>query len=213
MINQLLDLLAQLVISVIHVTGYTGVFLLMVAESCGIPAPSEVIMPFAGFLVWKGEMSFWIVVFLGTLGNLIGSLGAYYLGKIGGRPLIERFGKYIFISHHDLDVADRWFSRHGNATVFVGRLLPVIRTYISFPAGIAKMDVMKFSFYTTLGALPWSILFTWLGFKAGEHWESIRERLHNFDLAIAVLLFMTIIWFVISHLRRKRKVDQLDISH
>lgn len=180
----------------------------MAAESCGIPAPSEVIMPFAGFLVWKGEMSFWIVVFLGTVGNLVGSLIAYYIGKIGGRPLIERFGKYIYMKQHDLDMADRWFAVHGNATVFVGRLLPVVRTYISFPAGIAKMNVAHFSLYTTLGALPWSILFTWLGFKAGEHWESIRARLHNFDVTIAVLLAIAIIWFIVSHIKRKRRAAQ-----
>lgn len=206
MITGIVDILAKFVIGVIGVLGYPGIFLLMLAESCGIPMPSEVIMPFSGFLVVDGRMAFWPIVIAGTLGNLIGSLLAYWIGAKGGRPLIEKYGKYILISKHDLNLADRWFKKYGDWTVFFGRLLPVIRTYISFPAGISKMDIRKFSLYTTLGALPWTILFAYLGVKMGANWELIREKLHKFDLSILVILILLIGLYIWRHLKH-RKLD------
>ena len=145
MITTLIDFLVQLVINIIATTGYAGVFLLMLLESCGVPAPSEAIMPFAGFLVAAHQFSFWLTVLIGALGNLAGSLLAYFICLKGGRPLVEKYGKYILISKYDLDKADVWFKKRGELTVFIGRLLPVVRTYISFPAGIAKMNLKKFS--------------------------------------------------------------------
>lgn len=204
MITYLLDLLAKIVVAVIGFTSYSGIFFLMLAESCGIPMPSEVIMPFSGFLVADGQMNFWLVVLMGTFGNLAGSLLAYWIGAKGGRPLIEKYGKYILISHHDLDTADNWFKKYGNLTVFFGRLLPVIRTYISFPAGIAKMDLKKFSFYTFIGAFPWCVLFTWLGVKMGNNWELIKAKLHNFDLAMAILVVIAIGWYIWRHLKKRK---------
>jgi len=204
MITNLIDFLAKTVVMVINFTGYSGVFLLMTLESCGIPAPSEVIMPFSGFLVANGSLNFWIVVLMGTFGNLFGSLLAYWIGFRGGRPLIEKYGKYILISHHDLDLADKWFKNYGNLTVFFGRLLPVIRTYISFPAGIAKMDLKKFSFYTFIGAFPWCVLFTWLGVKMGNNWELIKAKLHNFDLSMALLVVIAVVWYIWRHLKNRR---------
>lgn len=204
MISQLLIVLTDFVIHVIGVLGYPGVFLLMLLESCGIPLPSEATMPFAGFLVSEGRMAFWIVVALGVLGNLVGSLLAYEIGRRGGRPLIEKYGKYLLISKHDLDIADRWFSKRGELMVFVGRLLPVVRTYISFPAGISKMKISRFAFYTVLGCLPWSILFAWLGVKLGENWPLIREKLHNFDLAIAIIIVASVVLYVWRHLRHRK---------
>ncbi len=204
MITTLIDLLAQLVIQIIDAIGYGGVFLLMAVESCGILMPSEVIMPFSGFLVALGKMSLWPVVLLGALGNLAGSLLAYYIGYKGGRPLIEKYGKYIFLNKHDLDLSEKWFAKHGELVVFAGRLLPVVRTYISFPAGVAKMDIKKFSFYTLLGALPWSGLFAWLGVKMGDNWELIKTKLHNFDLAIAVLVVAGVILLIIKQYRKKK---------
>lgn len=203
MITEIINFLANLVIQIIDFFGYAGVFLLMLVESCGIPMPSEVIMPFSGFLVAMGKMNFWLVVLIGTLGNLAGSMLAYYIGLKGGRPVLEKYGKYVLISRHDLDLADRWFTKYGNLTVFFSRLLPVIRTYISFPAGIAKMNFNKFCLYTFLGALPWSALFAWLGVKMGNNWELIREKLHNFDLLMAVLIIAIIIWFIIRHLKHR----------
>lgn len=205
MIANIIDILANIVIQTINFIGYGGVFFLMLLESCGIPMPSEVIMPFSGFLVATGKMSFWLVVFLGALGNLAGSLAAYWIGLKGGRPLAEKYGKYILISTHDLDIADKWFKKRGQLTVFFGRLLPVVRTYISFPAGIAKMEIKKFSFYTFAGALPWCILFTWLGVKMGQNWELIRQKLHNFDLAILIFIVLAIALYIYRHLRNLKK--------
>lgn len=204
MVAQIIDVLANWVINTIDLMGYTGVFILMLIESCGIPMPSEVIMPFSGFLVATGEFNFWAVVILGTLGNLAGSILAYYIGHKGGRPLIEKYGKYVLISRHDLDIGDKWFTKRGELAVFVGRLLPVVRTFISFPAGIAKMDFKKFCFYTFLGALPWCILFTWLGVKMENNWELIREKLHNFDMTIAVLIVVAIVWYIWRHFRHRK---------
>lgn len=167
--------------------------------------PSEVIMPFSGFLVVSGQMTFWMIVAMGTLGNLAGSLLAYWIGFRGGRPLIEKYGKYILISAHDLDIADKWFKKYGDWTVFFGRLLPVIRTYISFPAGISKMDVKRFSIYTTLGALPWTALFAWLGIKMGDNWDLIREKLHNFDMLIAIIVVLLILLYIYRHFRVSKK--------
>ncbi len=205
MITAIIDFLANFVVKVIDILGYPGVFLLMLVESCGIPMPSEVIMPFSGFLVADGKMNFWAVVFLGAFGNLIGSLLAYWIGMKGGRPFIEKYGKFILISKHDLDLADSWFKRFGQWTVFFGRLLPVIRTYISFPAGIAEMNIAKFSFFTFIGAFPWCVLFTWLGVKMGNNWELIREKLHNFDMAILILVILCIVLYVYRHIRNHRK--------
>ena len=203
MIAPIINWLVNIVVSAVNFTGYAGIFLLMLAESCGVPAPSEVIMPFAGFLVAQGKLGFWAVVIAGSLGNLAGSLLAYYIGWKGGRPLLEKYGKYVLISRHDLDLAERWFTNYGPAAVFSGRLLPVVRTYISFPAGVAKMEMKRFSLYTFAGALPWSILFTWLGVKMGDNWEQIREKLHNFDLAIVVLIAVGIIWYVWRHIKHR----------
>lgn len=205
MITQIFDILSAIVIGTIGYLGYAGIFLLMLIESCGIPMPSEIIMPFAGYLVFNGQMSLLMISLVGALGNLAGSLLAYWIGSKGGRLLIEKYGKYILISKHDLDIADRWFFKYGQFAVFFGRLLPVVRTYISFPAGIAKMDVRKFSFYTFLGALLWSLLFGWLGVKMGQHWDKIREILHNFDLTVVFLLAIAIAWYIWKHLKRKKQ--------
>jgi membrane protein DedA with SNARE-associated domain len=204
MITSIIDFLANIVIHAIDSIGYAGVFFLMLVESCGIPMPSEVIMPFSGFLVAVGKMNFWAVTFLGAFGNLIGSLIAYWIGLKGGRPLIEKYGKYFLISKHDLDIADSWFKKRGPLTAFFGRLLPVVRTYISFPAGIAKMDIKKFAVYTFAGALPWCMLFTWLGIKMGANWELIRLKLHNFDMAIAVLIVVVVGLYIYRHIRQNK---------
>lgn len=204
MITSIIDVLANFTVHIIDILGYPGIFILMFAESCGIPMPSEVIMPFSGFLVADGKMTLLAITLAGTFGNLFGSLLAYWIGYKGGRPLIEKYGKYILISKHDLNLADSWFKKYGDWTVFFGRLLPVIRTYISFPAGISKMDIKKFSIYTTLGALPWTLLFGWLGVKMGANWELIREKLHNFDMAIGLFVLLIIFLYVYRHLRQRK---------
>ena len=205
MITKIIDILAAVITGVIGYLGYTGIFLLMLFESCGIPMPSEVIMPFSGFLVAKGQLVLWAVVIVGSLGNLAGSLLAYFIGLKGGRPFIEKYGKYILISKHDLDLADRWFKNYGQLTVFFGRLLPVIRTYISFPAGVAKMNLKKFAFYTFAGALPWCLLFGWLGVKMGNNWDLVRAKLHDFDLTILLLVIILVALYVWRHLHHRKK--------
>jgi len=205
MITAAINFVVLAITEIIAATGYAGVFLLMLFESCGIPAPSEVIMPFAGFLAAAGKLGFAGVVASGTLGNLCGSCLAYYIGLKGGRPLIEKYGRYIFLSRHDLDKADFWFKKYGEPTVLIGRLLPVVRTYISFPAGVGKMNFKKFCVFTLLGALPWSALFAWLGIKLQSHWDIIRQRLHDFDLAMAILLVLAVVWFIWKHARRRRR--------
>ncbi|OQB06146.1 MAG: Inner membrane protein YabI [bacterium ADurb.Bin212] len=204
MVTMILDILAHWVISIIDFMGYFGVFVLMLVESCGILMPSEVIMPFSGFLVADGSMNFWLVVLLGALGNLAGSLLAYWIGWKGGRPLIERYGKYILLSKHDLDLADHWFTKYGSATTFFGRVLPIVRTFISFPAGIAKMDLKKFSIYTFLGAFIWCIPLTYAGVKMGENWARIREYLHNFDLTVGILIVVFLVWYIWRHIKNSR---------
>ena len=190
---------------VISTLGYGGVVLLMAIESANIPLPSEVIMPFSGFLVTKGELNLWLVGLAGAVGCTVGSIFSYYLGKWGGRPLIEKYGKYILISHHDLDLADRWFKKKGEMTVFVGRLLPVIRTFISFPAGISEMNFPRFVVYSFLGSFPWSLLLAYVGLKMGENWESLRGYFHGLDWVILILIVVGIVWYVNRHIKNSRK--------
>ncbi|MDD5341147.1 MAG: DedA family protein [Patescibacteria group bacterium] len=201
----LINFFIQIIIAIIDKTGYAGVFILMLLESCGLPIPSEIIMSFSGFLIVNGRLLFWLVVIFGVLGNLVGSCLAYLIGRYGGRTLIEKYGKYILISHHDLNLADRWFNKYGDWAVFFGRLLPVIRTYISFPAGIAEMNFKKFSLFTFLGVIPWTILFTWLGVKLGNNWELIQQKLHNFDLLMLLLLLLLIVLYIWRHLKNRNK--------
>ena len=186
--------------------GYLGVMLAMAIESAMIPLPSELILPFAGFLVSDPSQlepitgqpwSFWIVVVVGTIGNTLGSLVAYALGAYGGRPFLERYGKYVLIRPHEIEIADRFFARWGTQTVFFSRLLPIVRTFISFPAGVARMDLRKFIVYSTAGAFLWSILLVWAGVQLGANWVEIRAMLQPFDLAIAigvVVLFVAFVW-------------------
>ena len=175
--------------------GYLGVLIAMAIESAMIPLPSELILPFAGFLVsdptklepLTGQpWNFWIVVLVGTLGNTIGSLIAYAIGAWGGRPFLERYGRYLLIREHEIEIADHFFARWGSQTVFVGRLLPIVRTFISFPAGVARMNLRKFVVYSTAGAFLWSTALVWAGVQLGKNWEEIRKALQPFDLLIAV---------------------------
>jgi membrane protein DedA with SNARE-associated domain len=175
--------------------GYVGVMLAMAIESAMIPLPSELILPFGGFMVSDPNQiepltgrpwEFWIVVIVATVGNTLGSLVAYAVGAYGGRPFLERYGRYILIRPHEIEVADRFFVKYGAATVFFGRLLPIVRTFISFPAGVTRMPLGKFILYSTLGAFPWSIALVWAGMQLGANWVDIRHMLQPFDLAIAV---------------------------
>ncbi|MGH8402629.1 MAG: DedA family protein, partial [Gammaproteobacteria bacterium] len=148
MTAKLVALVAGFIIATISALGYGGIVLLMAIESACIPLPSEIIMPFSGYLVYRGEMTLWLVALAGAVGCVLGSLVAYWVGARGGRPLVEKYGRYILVSHHDLDVADRWFNRRGDIIILIGRLLPLVRTFIAFPAGVARMSMTKFILYT-----------------------------------------------------------------
>jgi membrane protein DedA with SNARE-associated domain len=203
LVTRVLEALASLIIYVISRMGLPGIVLLMAIESACIPLPSEVIMPFSGYLVFLGEYSLWSVGLAGAIGCVVGSVPAYYLGMYGGRPLIEKYGKFILMSHHDLDLADRWFARHGQATVFFARLLPVIRTFIAFPAGVARMEMKRFIVYTFAGSLPWCLGLAYVGMVMGESWPTLREYFHRFDLAIGAVLLAAIVWYVRRHFRNR----------
>ena len=187
--------------------GYIGVMVAMAIESAMIPLPSELILPYAGFLVSDPSQlepltgsawNFWVVVVFATIGNTLGSLVAYAIGAFGGRPFLERYGRYLLIRPHEIEVADRFFQQHGNLTVFVGRLLPIVRTFISFPAGVARMPILPFVVYSTAGAFLWSALLVYAGTVLGANWLAIRHALQPFDLAIAVavvVLFVGLLWW------------------
>jgi membrane protein DedA with SNARE-associated domain len=185
--------------------GYLGVMVAMAIESAMIPLPSELILPYAGFLVSDpsqiepltgGTWNFWIVVVAATIGNTLGSLIAYAIGAYGGRPFLERYGRYLLIRPHEIELADGFFAKHGAATVFIGRLLPIVRTFISFPAGVARMPLGKFVVYSTGGAFLWSMLLVYAGTVLGANWVQIRETLQPFDLAIAVAVVLLVVGFI-----------------
>lgn len=201
--SALLEAFASLIISIIEQTGYAGIAFLMALESANIPIPSEITMPFAGYLVFTGSFSFFWVVFWGTMGNVVGSLISYAVGYWGGRPFLNRFGRYLLIKPHDLQTAERFFHRYGAFAVFLGRLLPIVRTFISFPAGIARMNIWKFIAYTTLGCIPWSILLAYAGVVAGEHWDFLGAYFRKFDWLVAFLLLFGAVWWIRRHFFRK----------
>jgi len=202
MIEKIIAALAGMTVAVISKSGYLGVLLLMAIESACIPLPSEIIMPFAGYLVYTGRFHLLWAATAGALGCNLGSVIAYEIGCYGGRPLVERYGSYIFLTRHDLDMADRFFHRFGSAAVFIGRLLPVIRTFIALPAGVAKMSRLKFHVYTFVGSWPWCFGLAWVGMKLGERWDTnprLRQWLHRLDAVIIILILAAVTWFVWSH--------------
>ncbi|MHB9154607.1 MAG: DedA family protein [Endomicrobiales bacterium] len=201
MVEKILGMLSLFVISTISAMGYAGVVLLMAIESACIPLPSEVILPFSGYLVSQGVFNLQLVALMGALGCVLGSLVAYYAGAWGGRKWIEKYGKYVLISHHDLDLADRWFSRYGDLTVLAARLLPVIRTFIAFPAGVARMRMSTFIIYTFVGSYVWSLGLAWVGMRLGEHWDSLKVYFHRFDAVIGVIIVAGAVWYVWRHIK------------
>jgi membrane protein DedA with SNARE-associated domain len=179
--------------------GYLGITVTMAIESACIPLPSEIVMPFSGYLVAQGEMSLLGVSLAGAVGNLIGSLLAYFVGIFGGRTFVEAYGRYLLIREADLDVADRWFERYGEVTVFSSRLLPIVRTFISLPAGIARMNLPRFCLYTFVGSLLWNFALAYVGFKLEKHWSVVGEYLHPLQYVIATLLIFGLFWFILRH--------------
>jgi len=208
MIARILEILSGVIVATISWLGYPGIVLLMAIESACIPLPSEIIMPFSGYLVSTGQMNLWLVGVAGAVGCVLGSLVAYWVGSKGGRPLIEKYGRYVLVSRHDLDMADRWFASHGEIIVFVSRLLPAIRTFIAFPAGVARMNLKRFIIYTFAGSLPWCLGLAYVGQKLGQKWnqdDTLKTWFHRFDFVIGILAVLMIGWWVWRHIGHLRK--------
>jgi membrane protein DedA with SNARE-associated domain len=211
MIEKILAVLAHFIISVISVSGYAGIALLMAIESACIPLPSEIIMPFSGYLVFTGRFQLFWVATAGAIGCNLGSAVAYWVGAYGGRPMVERFGRYVLLDKKDLDRTTRFFFKYGSITVFVARLLPVVRTFIALPAGIAKMPQLRFHIYTFLGSWPWCFVLAYVGMKLGQGWETdprFKAVFHEFHTVVVVLLLAGIGWFLWSHLTRRTQPNQ-----
>jgi membrane protein DedA with SNARE-associated domain len=188
MLEKIIAGISSLIIATISTLGYTGVVLMMAIESACIPLPSEVIMPFSGYLVATGRFELNMVAIAGAVGCLLGSYAAYYVGASGGRRFIERYGRYVLIAPHELEIADRFFLRWGSHAVFWSRMLPVVRTFIAFPAGVSRMRLLPFTIYTLIGSYLWCLMLAYAGMKLGQHWDHLAPWFHRFDALIAVLL-------------------------
>lgn len=210
MIEHVLAALATFIIAVISGVGYLGIALLMAIESACVPLPSEIIMPFAGYLVSTGRFALPLAATAGALGCNLGSIVGYEIGKRGGRPVAERWGRYLLIGPGELDAADRFFARWGNIAVLIGRLLPVIRSFIAFPAGVARMRLLPFHLYTFIGSWPWCFGLAWVGMRLGDRWNSdprLKEWFHRADALIAVVLVVAVglyAWHRVRGVRRAR---------
>jgi membrane protein DedA with SNARE-associated domain len=210
MTERILPYLIHFVTQVIGSMGYAGIVALMGIESACIPLPSEIIMPFAGYLVYTGRFSLFWAATAGAIGCNVGSVLAYWIGAAGGRPLVERYGRWVLMSHHDLDRMTRFFEKYGTITVLLGRLLPVVRTFIAFPAGVARMPQLRFHIYTFIGSWPWCYGLAYAGMKLGEKWHTdprFEQAFHRFHLVVELALVAGIVWFVWSHFNRFKKTD------
>ncbi|ATE65652.1 DedA family protein [Rhizorhabdus dicambivorans] len=205
MFHAIIAALASFIIAVISWGGYTGIVILMAIESACIPLPSEIIMPFSGYLVSTGQFDLYMAATAGAIGCNVGSIFAYELGKRGGRAVVDRWGRYFLMSHSDLDRAERFFARWGDLTVLICRLLPAIRSFIAFPAGVARMPLFRFHLYTFIGSWPWCFGLAWVGMKLGDQWRTdarLSGILHKLDFVIVGLILASGIWFVWHRLKK-----------
>ena len=200
---EILGSLTNFIIHTISNSGYLGIFFLMVAESALIPIPSEVIMPFSGYLVTTGKFNVILVIVAGSIGNLVGGLVAYYVGAYLGRGFVLKYGRYVLLKKSHLELAESYFKKYGDRSTFISRLLPAIRTYVSLPAGVAKMNLKKFAVYTLVGSIIWNTALTYIGIKLGEEWNSIRRYSHYLDAVVIIVVIVVIIIYL-----KKRKTTQ-----
>lgn len=198
MVERLIDL----VIMVLDKTGYVGTFVAMALESACIPVPSEAILPFGGYLSFSGRLNLIAVIIIGTLGGTFGSCVSYYIGKIGGRPLVEKYAEKLKLSKSHINKSDEYFNRYGESIVFFSRLLPIIRTFISLPAGISKMNFKKFLVYTFIGSLIWSIMLAFAGYKMGENWTAIRGLFHFADIGVVIIVVVFVLYKMVLKFRK-----------
>jgi len=210
MSERIITLLVQFITHVIDAGGYAGIAALMGLNSSGVPIPSELIMPFSGYLVYLGRFHLLMVTLAGAVGCNLGSAIAYWIGAKGGRPLVERYGKWVLLSHHDLDRMTWFFLKYGSITILLGRMLPVVQTFVAFPAGIARMGRVRFHVYTSLGSCVWYYCLAYVGMKLGEKWHTdprLYQAFHRFHLAVELALLAGIVWFLWSHIRRGKDAE------
>ncbi|MBI5530824.1 MAG: DedA family protein [Candidatus Doudnabacteria bacterium] len=200
----ILSYITNLITHTISTLGYAGVGFLMAVQTVAIPIPSEIILPFAGFLVYTGKFNIWLVALSGSLGSCLGASIAYYIGFKGGRPLVEKYGKFIFISKHDLELADKFFAKYGALAAFLGMTLPVFRSFIAFPAGISKVPIKKFLLYVFAGSFVWSLLLSYLGMVLGANWVSLREKFKGLDYVILAVIILGAAFWVYRHWKNRK---------
>ena len=203
--------IADFATNFIEKTNYLGIFILMTLESMVAPVPSEAVMPFAGFAIFNGTLTWRGVIFFSTLGSLVGSLIGYWIGAKGGRPLVEKWGKYLLLDKHDLDITEKWFSKRGDSTVFICRFIPVVRHLISIPAGIGKMSLTKFSIYTVIGAAMWNSILTVAGYHLKNNWDEIMKYSHIIDYFIVAALFIVFVYYVYKLRKNHKKTKASNI--
>jgi membrane protein DedA with SNARE-associated domain len=208
LIASITDPIVEVAVDVVEAMGLWGVFVLMVLESACIPVPSEATMLFAGFNVSDGEYSLFAATAVGSIANLVGSWIAYAVGYYGRVDIIEKHGHKVFIRKHHLEWADRWFEKYGDATVFFTRMLPIVRTFISLPAGVARMPFWRFTVFTLLGCIPWVFMLTYAGMKAGDNWEDWKDSLHYVDYAVAAMIVGGVIYLFVRHRRRRNEASE-----
>jgi membrane protein DedA with SNARE-associated domain len=202
--------LIALFVSLIASGGYVSVVILMAIQSACIPIPSEVIMPLAGYALAHSQLDLIILATVASLASNLGSIPAYWVGARGGRPMVERYGSYLLLSRHDLDRVDHFFNRFGSITVLIGRMLPIIRTFIAFPAGVAKMNQLRFHIYTFIGSWPWCYALAWVGMKLGATWNTdprFKEIFHRFHIAVELVIVAAFVWFVVSHWKNRIRTE------
>jgi membrane protein DedA with SNARE-associated domain len=202
--------LIALLIALISSGGYTMVVLLMAIQSACIPIPSEVIMPLAGYALAHTQVQLILLATLASLASNLGSIPAYWVGARGGRPMVERYGRYLLLSKRDLDMADKFFSRYGSITVLVGRMLPIVRTFIAFPAGIARMNQVRFHIYTFVGSFPWCYVLAYIGMKLGARWNTdprFKAFFDRFHHSVEVVLVVAIAYFIWTHWQNRARLN------
>ena len=200
-----IEIIIQYITSLIQSGGYFFLFFLMILESTALPVPSEAVMPFAGFLIALGKFSFLGVIFFSTLGSIVGSLLSYYIGFYGGKPFVERYGKFFLLKKDDLTKTENFFKKHGKKAIFISRFIPVVRHLISLPAGAAKMNVFKFSLYTVLGAAIWHAFLSWVGFSLKQNWQEIEQYTKYFDYIFLAAIIVVLAIFVFKRTKQKRQ--------
>ena len=207
MSEKIIALVFEFVTRVINAGGYAGIIALITLNSSGTPIPSEIIMPFSGYLVYLGRFNLFLVATAGAVGCNIGSAIAYWIGAKGGRPLVERYGKWVLMSHHDLDRMTWFFDRFGSIAILLGRMMPIVQTFVAFPAGIARMPRLRFHIYTSAGSWIWYFCLAWAGMKLGEKWHTdpkLEQAFHRFHVSVELAVIAALVWFLWTHLKRRR---------